>query len=85
MPTEPSQPSGDDPMDEELTISQAAKEFRLSRASLNYWTRTGKIVGRWELSDLGVWYWKVKRGAVAYFLANRPKRGRPLKRLKPNA
>lgn len=82
MPDE--QTSGDDPMDEFIMISQAAREFKISRASLNYWTRTGQIQARKELSDMGFEYWLVRRGAVANFLANRPKRGRPIKRKKPN-
>ena len=83
MSDEPNQEQ--DPAMEELTMSQASKEFKISRASLNYWTRTGQIKGRRELSDLGVEYWLVTRGAVSNFLANRPKRGRPIKRKKPNA
>jgi hypothetical protein len=75
---EPSQPSGDDPMEEELTLSQVAKEFRLNRSTLNVWVWAGKIPSRLDHTELGVPYYWVKRGEVSKFLANRPKRGRPL-------
>lgn len=75
----------DDPAMEYLMISQAAKEFGISRDSLKVWIWSGQIPAKKELSDIGLEYYLVRRGDVATFLANRPNRGRKIKRQKPNA
>lgn len=69
-----------DPDLEELTISQAAREFKINRKSLNVWVHSKKIPARKETSELGMEYWLVKRGDVAKFLTRPKKPGRPLKR-----
>lgn len=65
---------------EELTLSQVSQEFHLNRKTLNIWVRAGKIASRKEITELGVPYYLVRRGAVSQFLNNRSKWGRPLKR-----
>lgn len=74
------EPNEDDPEMEELTISQASKEFGIKRHTLNNWIGAGKIPSRMEHSDLGVPYRLVRRGEITKYLQNRRKFGRPLKR-----
>ena len=68
----------DDPMEEYIPLSQASREFKVKHSTLTVWVWADKIPSRTEFSDLGQKYYLVKRGDVANFLANRPKRGRPL-------
>ena len=63
-----------------LTLNQISKEFRVARSTLNWWVRQKLLPAQRELSELGVEYWRVRRGDVEHMLANRPQRGRPLKR-----
>lgn len=65
---------------EELTVSEAAKEFRIKRGTLNNWIWQGKIPARKAFGELGIEYYLVKRGEIANFLQNRHNFGRPLKR-----
>lgn len=65
---------------EELTISQASKEFHIKPKTLGVWLSSGKIPSRLEHSELGVPYRLVRRGAISQFLHNRSTQGRPLKR-----
>lgn len=65
---------------EEITLSQAAEEFHIKRKTLNIWVWSGKIPARKDITELGVPYYMVQRGAVSQFLHDRTKRGRPLKR-----
>lgn len=65
---------------EEITLSQAAEEFHIKRKTLNSWVWSGKIPSRKDVTELGVPYYMVQRGAVSQFLRNKPKMGRPLKR-----
>src|SRR5690348_728948 len=46
---------------EELTLSQAAKEFKINRGTLNNWLHQGKIPARKEFGELGIQYYLVKR------------------------
>lgn len=70
----------DDPMEEELTLSQIHQEFHINRGTLNNWLHQKKIPARKELSELGIEYYLVKRGEITKFLQNRREFGRPLKR-----
>lgn len=70
----------DDPNMEYIMLSQAANEFHIARATLNWWVRKGFLPAKKELSDIGMEYWMVMRGDVITLLQNRPKRGRPLLR-----
>lgn len=76
MPNKPSEEL--DPMEEYIPLSQASREFKVKHSTLTVWVWAGKIPSRVEFSDLGQKYYMVKRGEVSKFLANRPKRGRPL-------
>lgn len=65
---------------EELTISQAAREFRINRGTLNNWVYLKKLPARREVDQLGTEYYLIQRGKLEQFLSNRRKFGRPLHR-----
>lgn len=67
-------------MDEELTISQIAREFKVARYTVNRWVWSGKLPARKEFGELGIEYWVVKRSEVEKVLTNLSQDGRRLKR-----
>lgn len=78
-------PNEDDPDMEELTLSEVAQEFRINRGTIGNWVNRGDLeISSIHYSELGVKYYKVRRGEVAKLLEkrkqNKAKGGRPLKR-----
>lgn len=79
------EPNEDDAAMEELTLSEVSQEFKINRGTLGNWVNLGKLtVSSTHYSELGVKYYKVRRGDVAKLLEekrqNKLKGGRPLKR-----
>jgi predicted site-specific integrase-resolvase len=69
-----------DPMNEELTLSEVSQEFKINRGTLGNWVNLGKLKpSSTNYSELGVKYYKVRRGDVVELLQNRSKTGRPRK------
>lgn len=64
---------------EELTVSQASKEFHINRKTINHYILAGKLPAHKEFSELGTPYWLFTRGALSRLLHSLPKRGRPRK------
>lgn len=75
-----SQESENDPAMEELTLSQISKEFKINRGTLNNWMNDGIMTGRKEITEIGTYFWLVRRGEVERVLQNRSNMGRRLKR-----
>ncbi len=69
-----------DPMEEYIMLSQAAKEYKLNLGTLRNWVNDKKLPTKKELSDLGIYYHVVRRRDLETLLQNRSKVGRPLKR-----
>jgi predicted site-specific integrase-resolvase len=85
MPDPHEPPNEDDPDMEELTLSEVAQEFRINRGTIGNWVNKGKLsISSTHFSELGVKYYKVRRGDVSKLLQekaqNKLKGGRPLKR-----
>lgn len=71
--------SGEDyNVDEELTASQIEEEYGVKHNTVNKWIRAKRIPARKEFNELGMEYYKVRRGDFDTFLRSRSKRGRPL-------
>jgi len=67
---------------EELTLSEAAAEFRINRGTLNNWVYGSKpkLTGIPHYTELGQLYYTVRRGDITKLLQSKTNNGRPLKR-----
>ncbi len=67
-------------MDEEMTISQAAKEFHIARYTINRWVWMGRLTSRKEYTELGTMYYVISRSELEQLITNLSQKGRRLKR-----
>lgn len=67
--------------DDELTLSQASREFCINRSTLTVWVWAGKIPSRREVGELGIEYYVLHRQDIQKYLDGRTGFGRPLRRI----
>ncbi len=78
---EPHRTQETDPDMDELTLSEVSDEFRINRGTVGNWVNRGELPSSSEhYSELGVKYYKVRRGDVTKVIQKHAGRGRPLKR-----